>query len=100
MEKIQIFFYQMESRNIFEETEEIPEDILGDVMCSATKGRFWAAVGEGRTPHRDGPPPYLENEEEKLFIQKIQMEIIKGNNPTVLETCYIVFLYTYIFCLF
>jgi hypothetical protein len=81
----------MELTDTFEETEGVTQDYLGDVMCNATKLRFWAAIGEGRTPHRDGPPPYLEYDEEHVFIQKIQSEIIRGNNPNLFETCEIVF---------
>jgi hypothetical protein len=60
-------------------------------MGKSRQRRRKRAVKEGREVERDGRPPYLEKSEFNQFIQTIQIETAKGNNPTVEETCRIVF---------
>jgi hypothetical protein len=66
-------------------------------MNNATKFRMRKALREGRKPHVDGHPHYLEENELKEFLHVVVNETLKFNQLSLNDLCSIVYFYFLLF---
>jgi hypothetical protein len=65
------------------------------VVSPQSKLRERNALLEGRMPHKNGRPFYLEKEEQDRLIQEVVLKTLSFDNPTLKDVAKMVYIYFY-----